>query len=36
MTFLKMDLKSHIRIEFDRDDLEDFLDNLYNTFVDYF
>ena len=36
MTFLKMDLKSHIRIEFNRDDLEDFLDNLYNTFVDYF
>ena len=36
MTFLKMDLKSHIRIEFDRNDLEDFLDNLYNTFVDYF
>ena len=36
MTFLKMDLKSHIRIEFDRDDLEDFLDNLYNTFIDYF
>jgi len=36
MTFLKMDLKFHIRIEFDRDDLEDFLDNLYNTFIDYF
>lgn len=36
MKIMKLNNKGFCVIELSREDLEDFLDNLYNTFVDYF